>query len=531
MRFTSVAEFLDPTNGHRPTTAERKLIKATQAGEACYLCDEKTPSRPAEATDGTRIRAALLRIVITGGTPDCGLHKRGLSLFGGWVNGALDLSYCNANGQTALLFCEFPDEPRLEAARFQLLNLSNSHFSRGLYAQGIKVEQHLFLRKVTAHGTISLGGSTIGGQVSCAKASLDSGVAAAGKPKRAFHAQGVATGESLFLSDIIARGTVDLSGAQIGGQLSCTGVDLDGQGGLALDGQHLRVTQGFFFRKLKSVKGRIDLTAANVGDLVDDVACWPQQRDQLILDGFTYNRIEGPTAFADRSSWLEYGSHWQGDFYPQPYIQLATVLRRMGHSGEARKVLKERESLLATHLHSANRAAYQRALAGEPTEKGDAGWIWLRMTGAWLWSELTRRVAGYGYAPQFALYWSIAFVAASFFAYFFFWRLGAMVPADAILLASPEWAAAVASNPKAPSHAWHGPAATHYETFYSLTYALDVFLPIVDLGQQSTWGQTTATWWGWSARLYTWALQIAGWVVTTLDVAAVTGVIQRNQPD
>lgn len=47
----------------------------------------------------------------------------------------------------------------------------------------------------------------------------------------------------------------------------------------------------------------------------------------------------------------------------------------------------------------------------------------------------------------------------------------------------------------------------------------------------STWGQTTVTWAGWGAHLYTWLLQAAGYVVTTLGLAAATGIIQRNQPD
>lgn len=58
-----------------------------------------------------------------------------------------------------------------------------------------------------------------------------------------------------------------------------------------------------------------------------------------------------------------------------------------------------------------------------------------------------------------------------------------------------------------------------------------MFLPVVDLGQQSTWSQTTETWAGWAARLTTWVLQTLGYVVTSLGLAAATGIIQRNQPD
>lgn len=245
-------------------------------------------------------------------------------------------------------------------------------------------------------------------------------------------------------------------------------------------------------------------------------------------------RMAAPTTFAARRDWLAAGSQWHGEFFPQPYTQLARVLRQMGHAGEARKVLIERERLLADHRLAADRKDLNAACDGGVMTKVDTGKIWLRMTGARLWSSLTGKVAGYGYAPQYALYWSLACIGGAFVAYCLFWQFGAMVPSDAVILTSAEWKAAYDANPLAPALVWaagSGPATSHYETFYSALYALDVFLPIVDLGQQSTWGQTTATCTGLAARLFTWALQTAGYAITTLGIAAVTGVIQRNQPD
>ncbi len=194
----------------------------------------------------------------------------------------------------------------------------------------------------------------------------------------------------------------------------------------------------------------------------------------------------------------------------------------------------ERERLLAAHRLTSDRADFRAAYDGGVMTKGDSGQIWLSMTLARLWYGLTRRVAGYGYAPQYALYWAVACIGVSFFAYMLFWQLGVMVPTDAVILTSVEWKAAFDASWDAPALIWakgSGPATSHYETFYSLPNALDVFLPIVDLGQQSTWGQTTVTAMGKVARIYTWILQIAGYVITSLGLAAATGIIQRNQPD
>jgi hypothetical protein len=413
---------------------------------------------------------------------------------------------------------------------------------QALNAQGVEVGASLFLTSVTATGTVAVNSARIGGQLSCIEATLNGGQGEGGVAQMALNAQGVEVGQDLFLRSVTATGTVDVNSARIGGQLSCTGATLNGgqgEGGTpqdALNAQRLRVTEGFVFRKVAKVQGRIDLTAAHVGDLVDDAGSWPAAPNGLSLDGFTYDRIAGggPTTWAARRTWLHTGSHWYGDFYPQPYTQLARTLRQMGHAGEARRVLIEREKLLAAHRLAADRQEYQRALYSGPMDRGDAGWTWLRMRGAQAWSGLTGGVAGYGYAPQNALYWSLACVTLSSFVYMLFWRLGAMVPADAVILTSAEWLAAYQANPTAPALVWaagSGPATSHYETFYSALYALDVFLPIVDLGQQSTWGQTTVTWAGWGARLYTWLLQAAGYVVTTLGLAAATGIIQRNHPD
>lgn len=218
----------------------------------------------------------------------------------------------------------------------------------------------------------------------------------------------------------------------------------------------------------------------------------------------------------------------EDNFTPQPYTQLAKVLSQMGHDREARLILIERERRLAEELHKSLSKALEEAYHGRDT-KGDSGMIWLQMTGARLWSVATFQVAGYGYAPQRALYWSLALTLISTVLYFIAFRQGWMVPTSAILLTSPDWIAAYQADPSHPALHWTGAAATHYETFFALPYALDVYLPIVDLGYASTWGQTTTTWPGTFVRGWTLLLQAAGYFITGLGLAAITGIIQRNR--
>jgi hypothetical protein len=364
----------------------------------------------------------------------------------------------------------------------------------------------------------------------------------------ALNAQGVATGESLFLSDVTARGAVDVAGARIGGQLDCTGTSFDGQGQKALNAQRMRVAASFFFRNLSGVKGRIDLTAAHVGDLVDDPSGWPQGPDRLILDGFTYDRITGaaPVTFAARRAWLRAGSVWRGDFFPQPYTQLARVLRQMGHEGEARKVLIERTRL---------QGEYDRA-AREIKPNGDVD-VGLRSIAAsvlnlahLIFDRLSLWVAGYGHAPLRSVVWLLGLFLAAWFTAANTWATGAFAPNSDVLLTSPGWAQVTANDclpdptegcDPNPAQTWANKftaSATtptmgaDWESFSAPAYALDLVVPILDLGQTDAWAPSRDRgpwgWWLWWSR---WWFEALGWLVSGLGIAAVTGVMQRNQPD
>jgi hypothetical protein len=153
-----------------------------------------------------------------------------------------------------------------------------------------------------------------------------------------------------------------------------------------------------------------------------------------------------------------------------------------------------------------------------------------------LWSRVKNgflnTLVGHGYAPQRAILVLLATVvgAASFYSHAY--SVGAMVPNSDIVLTSFNWWWAMQADGQAPTGAWADTGtATHYETFYSLAYAFDVVVPLVDIGQKSAWTATTVTPTGLTARVVTMALEVWGWIVTALGAAAITGLVQRNQPD
>ena len=532
MAFRTVDEFLALTGEERPTPAEVRLVEAVRAGTGCVISE----TRPEAATHENTVRASLLRLLITGATQGCGTQDFGVWLEGGWVTGRLDLSFAKARGRTVLDACHFVEEPRLPEADLNELSLEGSHLP-GLYAQGMRLRGSLFLRKVTATGTVDVNGAKIGRQMDCEGARLD------GAGGEALNAQGVETGAALFLRGVTATGTVAVNGAKIGGQMDCGGARLDGAGGEALNAQRLQVEQGLFWRDVTVTSGRVMLGSAQVGDLVDD-GRWPEGTDMLILDGFTYDRIGGdkaPVTAAGRQAWLRAGSVWKGRFLPQPYTQLARVFRSMGHGGEARMVLYWREGLVAEQE--------RRDILAAPVGAGGRvfGHLWRKVRAAFVGvgSRFLSFVAGYGYKPVRALrgllgLWLLAWLLA-----YLVWVNGQFAPNSDVVLVSEDWQDLLARDCEKdpdlplpapcvanPAEAWSGDPlhGMDWESFSPWGYALDLVVPILDLGQTDAWAPSKDRgWWGWGLWFGRGWFAVLGWLVTALGAAAVTGIMQRDR--
>ncbi len=122
----------------------------------------------------------------------------------------------------------------------------------------------------------------IGGSLDCSSGRFDN---ASG---HALNAQAVRVTGAVFLSDgFHATGEVSLSGAVIGGQLTCRNGRFENEKGDALTAQTMRVKEGFIWQGVRVDTGAIDMNAASVGDLADDMSSWPLG-GRVVLDGFTY---------------------------------------------------------------------------------------------------------------------------------------------------------------------------------------------------------------------------------------------------
>jgi hypothetical protein len=237
---------------------------------------------------------------------------------------------------------------------------------------------------------------------------------------------------------------------------------------------------------------QLDLTSASVEYLVDRERSWPALGN-LLIDGFTYSSIQSPDA-ADAPADAHTRLRWLGlqpGFHPQPYRQLAKVLREAGdESGAVRVLIAEQDARY--------RSSYlpQRFLAG-----------FLKFT------------IGYGHRPLLALLWSFGVVL-------FGWAVTRVAKRAGLMRPTYPENAPIAEN--------------RYERLYPLLYSLDVFLPFVNLHQEHYWwpdSQATGelTIFGLAIRVrgsivlyYLWLQIIAGWLLSAIFIAGVTGLIRND---
>ena len=314
--------------------------------------------------------------------------------------------------------------------------------------------------------------------------------------------------QTAIMADLVrVHGTVVVRQSVIQGYLRLLNATVDGdlfvacsrfldtvEGGVHVSG--LKAQSAVIGRRLSweamnlSDNTEFDVTAARTGFLNDDVASWPQA-GKLGLDGFTYGGFEfvkpdpiwgcqkppaGTPSGYDRLEWL--GKYEQVGFRPQPYEQLASVLRLHGDEVAARQVMIAMESARYMHL-------------------GFLHHLW----GLVLWATI-----GYGYDTWRVLWFIAAFVALGTIIFNLAHRKEAIVPID--------------RN-----------KSQHTKPFNPFVYSLESFLPLVDLNQAKYWApdpdryrQKFGSAFAQYVRCYLWVHNVAGWFFTSMLVAGITGL-------
>ncbi len=506
------------------TEAEQQVLDELDTGEFIEIGDGKVP--PEDAGVDRQLRARFVRWLALGGDDDHRLHEKGLLVAGALITSGgpagaatpgLDLEGCEIARDLVFFACRFADPPLLRSARLQGLFLNGSALP-GLEADGLETRGGVHLRRVEVTGEVRLLGARIGGDLDCEGAKITN---AGGKTLSADQAE--VTG-NLILSGIEVKGEVRLLGTRIGGTLDCDRAKITNAVGTALNANGAKVTGSFFLREGAKIVGVLDLTAAELGAINDDPACWPKKKGDLVLDRCRYGAFLGKgISAAERIRWLalQEPAKFGKDFWPQPYEQCAKVFRDMGHLADAEDILIEKEKL---------QRADRRKRIGNP----------LLRAVTWLADRFLGATVRYGRKPVLALWWLLGFWLFSFVIFHGAWQAEAFKPNNAFVLRADEW---VGCSVNAKPYAFRKdtatasqlgcflaqPEAEGFPEFNAGIYALDVLFPGVQLEQQVHWVPDEDIWpVGTLAKGLVYFLIAAGWLLSVAGGAALGGLIKSD---
>ncbi|HAJ46783.1 MAG TPA: hypothetical protein DCL54_09420 [Alphaproteobacteria bacterium] len=340
------------------------------------------------------------------------------------------------------------------------------------------------------------------------------------------------SGDASFREGFEAHGQIDVSRSDIAGSLLFDGARLEAPGGTALSvnqakiGAALGLSQEGNFSHEASLRGHLDLRGAHIKEFRDDGSLWPDKRTGFLkIDGCHYERFGGRATIRSgkkRVRWLKLQRPGDlgRDFKAQPWEHLIQSLSNSGHVNDARFVAIAKEQA----LHRSGTLTWRQ----------------------WAWSWFSGLITGYGFLPMRSVYAAVVIYLIGVAVFASANRQGLMAPSDPTVLASPQYAETRTPPPD-------------YPRFNAWIYSLDVFLPVVDLHQESRWlpsrdhdpvtsraatqgadGASAVFWDRTAARLdqeitplraQAWLeLEIIlGWIVTSLAIAAFSGLLRPTK--
>ena len=397
------------------------------------------------------------------------------------------------------------------------LTCANGTFSprteSAIHATGINVEGSVLLnRRFEAKGEVRLLNARVGENLSCSHGMF--GNYDEKEKGHALSADNINVEGNVFMRHVRSRGQVRFLGAQIRGDLECTGgiylIDKLDEGPIRAENAEIGKT--LTLERMAGC-GTINLASTKTNDFKDGF--FSDDPFKWHLDGFIYDRFANPiTANAPvRVRWL--AKRCDGaTFSPQPYEQAAKVLFRMGHDRDAREILLKKERLQTTDKRTTQPRKFLR----------------------WSWDVF----AGYGYRLRYTAMWMTFFVLFGAFLFYYADESGRIVPHQPIVLTNFEYKSEL-SRATGDRQCRDGPQPTKvvarmfpdYPEFNALVYSADVFIPFFALHQEPYWypkpHEMDRGFILWFLPLWYWLEIIAGWVLTSLFLLSVTGLLRPRQ--
>lgn len=421
-----------------------------------------------------------------------------------------------SKGEVSFFFATIGKSLECDGSHF----LNSGRISLGL--EGVKTGGSILLRNgFKAEGAVRLFAAVIAGSLECDGGEFNNNGGVA------LNAEGSKIERQVYLRNgCKALGEVRFRAARIGGTLNCDRATFVNAGSVALNAFFLRAQDGVALMNMEldggvilanaKIEGplswiniskptsnkppndvELDLRFARAETFSVDYGPLPPT-GKMHLHGFVYNEIDEPSTVTTdtRIRWLS--RQPVNPFQPQPYEQLAAVLRKRGHEEDSIRLLRAREKI---------RASKVRPLSAE--------WWWYRGFG---------RIIGHGYRPWTAFWVGLVIIVFGTFVFERGFRAGLITPTK--------------------DNAFINPTTTtlkdNYPRFSAFIYSLEVFTPVLNLYQKEYWqpnahsgdnlfhSKKISLRSGELLRSYFWAHIILGWVLTSLWVVGLTGLVKKR---
>jgi cytoskeletal protein CcmA (bactofilin family) len=385
-----------------------------------------------------------------------------------------------------------------------------------LSLQGTRVDESLEVREIRVGGAVNLEGFQGGGDILIERCILGGLPFEPGLSlKRAEIAGEVRIKYSSILSGLDAEklharslyveGTFLTGGEGIGSDSPASQLEGKWAGGLSLKDAQLE-DRAYF--KDVTIMGPVSLRYAQMQtlEIVVEEGSGKEGEDSGIglsplagwvdLHGISVSRwvFSGPAIKdEDSETRLRLFSAWLRRQLPHysahPYENVAKALKAEADENAALRILIQKEDDVGL---AQNLPLWKRFLRG-----------------------LLRYTVGHGYRPEWALVWILAFIALGAFLFELGYRYEVMAPASTDVLVQEKYQK-YREIPK------------DYPPFSAWAYSIDAFIPFLDLVLEHYWiPNADAGLAGALLRIYLWIHIGVGWILSSLFLTSVTGIIRR----
>ena len=436
------------------------------------------------------IRAPLLIWLCSDPAASRLVHPSGAGIKGARIVGPLDLSYQTVPFPLTLVRCVIADGIDVSYGRLRGLDLRAS--VTGPITGIMATIQGDVTLTFGSYGQVLFNRASIDGSLDFSAAQVESD-----DPPAVSAVEAVIGSDAVFHQGFSTNGLVDFRLARVGRALSFNHARFFGSQDNGLNAERAFIQGTIYWVAITlTPHTQLDLEDARARELWDDQSSWPAAGN-LMLNGFDYDGFgaESPSSAESRLQWL---ARRPRGYRPQPYAALAKALMANGENEDAIKV----------------------EIAQREDQRRDGGLSWSGRA----WNAMLEATIGYGFLPLRALWWILVFVMLGTVLFGWGYSMRAVSPTDQAAY---------------ESFMQNGTTPPHYPHFNAFVYSLENFLPVVDLNQGMYWrpnpSHDTAghvhsegenhRHFGAFLHWYLWIDILAGWILTPLLAAGLSGLI------